>query len=387
MSKFTYTIRADGRLMKVVTYKNKQYPLYSHDPKDLERQYHKLKNDLNIGKQIIKKDAISIEEYSDYWYEHYIENSKLKQKTKKDYKDCIRLYIKPNIGKFTVQNIEEVDINDFLQKLAEKNLTRRREMSLMLLKRIFNKACKNKLREDNPAADVQLEKYVSEEKKPLPIEIISLILSMPNDLDESVFMMKLILTTGLRLEEVSPLQKKDVLKAESMLSINKVVDLDSKELTITNYTKNRDNRKVPILNFIYDDLINKIESSNNKLIFPNTKGKIKSRYSFRRDLERFLKILNEFYEKKQKEQNKDFALDEDNKIKFTYHQLRHSYVTLLNKIGIDLKTAQSFTGHKDLIVLLKVYTHIDDDDISNAKDKMNTYFKENLLSNPLSNKA
>ena len=49
-------------------------------------------------------------------------------------------------------------------------------------------------------------------------------------------------------------------------------------------------------------------------------------------------------------------------IKFTYHQLRHTYVCLLHKANIPLKEAQCFTGHKDLAVLLNIYTHLDAED-------------------------
>lgn len=374
MAKFTYTTRTDGRLMKKVTINKKPIYLYSYDVEDLKQQYYKLKNDDINNKKIILKNNTTVEQYSDYWYEHYIENSSLSDKTKKDYKDCIRLYIKPNIGRLKLLEVQEVDINDLLQDLTSKGITRRKKMTLQILNNIFKKAQKNKLIEDNPASDIKLEKYATEEKKPLSLDIINLILEMPNDLDDSVFMMKFILTTGLRLEEVSPLEKKDILKTTKMLKIGKVVDLDSKDLKITYYTKNKDKREVPILDIIYDDLINKISISNNNLIFPNTIGKLKSRTSFRRDLERFLKILNDYYEKKQKEIDKDFILDDDNIIHFTYHQLRHSYACILHKAEIDLKTAQTFTGHKDLKVLLDIYTHLDEEDIKKGRNKLNNFF-------------
>lgn len=374
MAKFTYTKRKDGRLVKKVVVNKKPIYLYSYDEKDLEKQYIELKNKVNNNKKIISKCSFTMTKYADYWYEHYISNSKLSNKTKKDYSDCIRLYIKPNIGNMKLIDVQEVDINDLLQNLALKGITRRREMTLLILNSMFKKAIKNKLIEDNPASDIKLEKHIAEEKKALSMNIIDLILDMPNDLDSSVFMIKFILTTGLRLEEVSPLYKKDVLKETRMLKVGKVVDLDSKDLQIINYTKNKDKREVPILDFIYNDLINRITIQENNLIFPNTKGSLKSRTSFKRDLQRFLKVFNQYYEKKQKEMNTNFILNDEDKITFTYHQLRHSYACILHKADIDLKTAQSFTGHKDLKVLLDIYTHLDEEDIEKAKNKLNNFF-------------
>lgn len=376
MAKFTYTERADGRLMKKVTINKKPIYLYSYDVEILKQQYYKLKNDDINNKKIILKNNITVAQYSDYWYEHYIENSSLANKTKKDYKDCIRLYIKPNIGNLKLLEVQEVDINDLLQNLTSKGITRRKKMTLQILNNIFKKAQKNKIIEDNPASDIKLEKYATEEKKPLSLDIINLILEMSNDLDNSVFMMKFILTTGLRLEEVSPLNQKDIIKNTKMLKVGKVVDLDDKDLKITYYTKNKDKREVPILDTIYDDLMQKVSTLNTNIIFPNTKGTLKSRTSFRRDLERFLEILNNYYEKTQKQINKDFILSEEDKIHFTYHQLRHSYACILHKAEIDLKTAQTFTGHKDLKVLLDIYTHLDEEDIKKGRNKLNNFFKK-----------
>lgn len=383
MAKFNYTTRADGRLVKKVTHNKEPIYLYSYDPKDLENQYIKLKNDINFNKKIIKKNNYTIEQYANYYYKQYIQNSTLSNKTKKDYNDCIRLYINPYIGNYKLYDMQEANITTWLQKLSAIGLTRRREMSLQLLNSMFKKALKNNLLSDNPASDIKLEKHVAKERKPLSLDLINFILDMPDDLDDSVFMIKFIITTGLRLEEVSPLEKSDILKKERMLDVGKVVDLDSKNLQITYYTKNKDKREVPILNIIYDSLINRINSSSNNLIFPNTKGQLKSRSSFRRDLERFLKILNKYYEDEQKKIDENFVLEKE--ISFTYHQLRYSYARLLHKADVDLKEAQNFTGHKDLSVLLNVYTKLDEEDIQKASNKLNAFFNpDKKLSEKLS---
>lgn len=361
----TYTKRKDGRLVKKIVQNKKPIYLYSHDEKDLYNQYIKSMNDINMNKTIVSKNSITVEEYSNYWYEHYIKDSKLAESTKRDYNDCIRLYIIPNIGYMRILDVKEVDINDLMVTLSKFGITRRREMTLNILKKIFNKAKKNNIISENYISDISIEKHIAKEKKPLSMETINLILSMPNELDESIFMIKFILTTGLRLEEVSPLLKKDIIRDSKQLNVNKVVDLDSKELKITPYTKNKDTRNVPILNIVYNDLLEIINLSKNDLIFPNKYGKLKSRTSFKRDLQRFLKVLNNYAQS-----------NDDNKISFTYHQLRHSYACVLHKANIDLKTAQSFTGHKDLKVLLNIYTHLDEEDIKNAQNKLNNFFNK-----------
>ena len=58
---------------------------------------------------------------------------------------------------------------------------------------------------------------------------------------------------------------------------------------------------------------------------------------------------------------------------FTIHTLRHTYACILYKAGITAKQAQKWTGHKDIQVLLNIYTHLDEKDNKNAIDKVNSY--------------
>ena len=80
--------------------------------------------------------------------------------------------------------------------------------------------------------------------------------------------------------------------------------------------------------------------------------------SLRRKLEHVLRELNKHSE---------------NEIKFTYHQLRHTYACFLHKAKIDIKEAQLLMGHKDVKVLLNIYTHLDEEDKKIAAEKLNNF--------------
>lgn len=374
--KFTYTTRKDGRLVKKVSPGKGKKPiyLYSYDPDDLEEQFIELKNDINKGENI-SQHTYTVSQYADIWYDNYVEPTKLDPSTKRMYKSVIELYIKQYIGNIKLKLLTDLDVTKMLNAMTKKGITRRREITLQTLRQILNKAIANDFLKKNVASTVKLVKHVPEERTPLSQEIMELILEMPNDLDSSVFMMKFIMTTGLRPEEVSPLKFSDILDSK-FISVNKVVDLDSKELKIDSYTKNKDKRTVPLIDFIYNELLIMKNNSTNNLIFPNTAGKLKSRSSFRRDLERFLRILNNYYEKKQKEIDENFVLKDENKINFTLYQLRHTYACVLHKANIPLKEAQRFTGHRDLKVLIQIYTHLDEEDLKKSHDLLNDYFNK-----------
>lgn len=89
---------------------------------------------------------------------------------------------------------------------------------------------------------------------------------------------------------------------------------------------------------------------------------------YRQDQLLLLNISNEELKNKENE-------IEIKTIKFTYHQLRHTYVCMLHKAGIPVKEAQYLTGHKTLNVLLNIYTHLDDEDKENATNKLNNLLK------------
>lgn len=165
---------------------------------------------------------------------------------------------------------------------------------------------------------------------------------------------------GLRREEIVPLQYKDINIEEKNIKINKAVYFEKNQPNLKN-TKNSEQRQVPIFDIIFDTLKEMFDThKKSDYIFPNRLGEMMSETSIKKKLSNVLNLLN-----------KD--LKEDDKIKFTLHQLRHTYVCILHKAGIDIKQAQVWTGHKDVKVLLNIYTHLDSQDNQKSVNKVNQF--------------
>lgn len=369
MGNFTYTTRADGRLMKRVSVDGKLKTLYSDNPKDLEKQYIEAKHLSNKG--IIADDGgITFKQWADTWIKLYKHDKE--QATIDMYSTTLRLHINPYIGNIKLKNIKQADIINILNNMDKKQITRRKEWALLTIKQILQSAIDNELIYKNVAATIRIKKHKSAEKKPLDNNIISRIKKMSTT-DFDVFMILFMIYTGLRREEVVPLQYKDINLDNKYIIINKAVHFNQNQPVIKK-TKNEDIRKVPILNIIYPQLETlKVTHKSTEYVFPNKLNNMMSETTIKRKLTSVLYRLNKDFEKEQKEINEDFELNDDNKIKFTYHQLRHTYVCILHKAGIDLKEAQSFTGHKTVQVLLDVYTHLDEEDKTKAIDKLNNF--------------
>ena len=56
------------------------------------------------------------------------------------------------------------------------------------------------------------------------------------------------------------------------------------------------------------------------------------------------------------------------------HMLRHSYATSLYRAGVDLKTAQYLLGHSDIKMTAEIYTHIANEQIEEAANKIQSIF-------------
>lgn len=371
---FTYTKRADGRLMKRVSVNGKLETLYSNNPKDLEKQYIEKKSQCHKGISI-DDEGMSVSDWSDKWVDLY--KSDKESATIKMYKDAIRLYIKPTIGEIKIKKLKQSDILYMLNVLEKKGITRKKEVALLTIKQILDKAVENDYIYKNVARGVKQKKHIAKEKEPLTELEISY-LKKASSIDSRCFPILFMLYTGIRKEELAPLIYKDIDIENKLVSINKAVHWENNKPQIKS-TKNGTTRKVPILDIIYDNIkILKETHKDNELLFPSVKNNsLMTETSIRRLLEYTLKRINELYKKDQLDTQKGVSENEIEikTIKFTYHQLRHTYVCMLHKADVPVKEAQYLTGHKSINVLLNIYTHLDSEDKQNATQKLNNLLK------------
>lgn len=365
---FTYTKRSDGRLMKRVSVDGKLKTIYSNNPKDLEAQYIELKHLSNKGIAADDK-GLTVEEWSNKWVELY--KSDKEMATTKMYKDAIRLYIVPNIGNIKLKDLKQIDVVDMISALDKKGITRKKDVALLTIKQILNKAVENDYIYKNVANGIKIRKHKASEKEALSNDTIIKIKELAKT-NENAFMIFFLIYTGLRREEIVPLKYSDINIVEKTITINKAVYFE-KNQPILKKTKNLESRTVPILNVLYDRLLTmKNEHSDREYVFPSAHGKIMSETSIKKKLYSVLKLLNNSDTPKNVS-NENEKQEEKVKIKFTLHQLRHTYVSILYAAGVDIKQAQKWTGHKDIKVLLNIYTHLDEKNNNSSIEKVNNF--------------
>ena len=368
---FTYTKRKDGRLCTSVMENGKRKYFYAKDEKELKQKLidHQYLSNKGV---YIDDESLTVGQWADKWLNTY--KSDKAQATINMYKDTIRLYIKPNLGHIKLKNLKQSDIISMLNELDKKGITRRKEYTLITLKQILQKAVENDYIYKNVAIGIKLQKHKTDEKGPLSDEVITRIRKL-SEKDYDVFMILFMIYTGVRRGEIVPLQYTDLDMDNKLLIVNKAVHF-YKNQPVLKKTKTECSRTIPVLDILYEKLKSlKSIHKPTDYIFTNSLGKMMTETSMKRKLKHTLTVLNQDYlEEKKKSDNTDNTLDDfDNTIQFTYHQLRHTYVCILHKAGIDIKEAQSWTGHSTVQVLLDIYTHLDAQDKTLAMQKLNNF--------------
>lgn len=347
MPKAKYTKRADGRYVTSVSVNGKRKYIYGNTCDEVDRKIIELKHNKLNG--IIYDDTnLTFKDWADSWLNTYKKDVSLA--TQDMYRNNLRLHVYPFIANVSIKNLRETQIMDLLNQTSGRS----KEIALLSIKQILDKAVDNDLISKNVAKRIKIEKTKSQEKIPLSEQQIKIV-HKASECDLRAFLILFLIYTGLRKEELVTLKYEDIDIDNKLIRINKAYNFKYKQIK---ETKNKEVRYVPILDIIINQLtLMKSEHKPNQLVFPDTTGGIRSDTS--------LKRLKEVMEKQ-------FGFT------FTFHQLRHTYVCLLYKAGIQPKQAQQWTGHKDIQVLLNIYTHLDSKDNEQAFSQLNNYILNNF---------
>ena len=291
MAKTKYKQRADGRYQTSVVVNGKKQYLISNTSNITFKQYAEKWFEVNIS---IKEEATqnSIKNRMNHIYK-YIGNVKLK-----------------NLKRYQIQEIQTGMIKDGYTDITNRTIAECR--------RILEDAVNNDIIDKNVARGIKSIKFPKNERRPLTKDEDIKVVELAKKNKYGLFILVLRFC-GLRPEEAVALTIDDVDLDNSQLIINKAVSLAK-------------NRKVPIPDFLMDMLKKEVASkreNGTEYLFTKETDKLSmlTKQALKTHLNSFLIALNK--------SNKN-----DEKIKFTYYQLRHSYCTMLYYAGIKIKKAQ-----------------------------------------------
>lgn len=312
---------------------------------------------------------------------------------KKELKSAVK-HLNRYFGEMICNNIKSLNVENFIRYNYEHNNPNTdKPFSKRLLKdlisvgfRIFEFALDNELIDNVRNPFTGKKKKIPKdmpvnERKPIDDIQKELILSVAH---RSQIAALIMLYCGLRKGEIIALEWSDIDFKEKTISVTKsAVRKDSNHYKITPHTKNGRDRYIPIPDNLLSYLkISKYNTKNEKYIYPQMNGEMQSITSWNKTWNSYITHLNyryyyntcKLYGQIPKAFNAPSGIPTVIE-RFTAHQLRHTYCTMLYMAGVDILTTSKLMGHSSIQITLEIYTHLDEKYKKLNISKFNEYIR------------
>ncbi|KYZ74848.1 hypothetical protein AXX12_18580 [Anaerosporomusa subterranea] len=355
--------------------------------------------------ELPKTNMINLGDWMISWLENY-KKPNLRQTTYENYETIIKTHIlKSQISKAQIQKLTTDQIQKFMAAKAEKGKTvavkeevqengqtvikvkhiegplshRTVNFVHFLIQAALEQALKNNIIVKNVASLCEKYKQDKQEVKPLTKEgATSLLQTLKNHRMYAAILLDLM--TGLRRGELLALRWSNVdLERGSITITENLVRVKGGSKTHKPKTKSsirtiqipervkealkihkaqQDAEKAKVEEKLKENKDDQIEPyEDNDMVFCQPNGKKIQPRNFQRMFEGWASKA---------------GLPKGTRL----HDLRHTFVTNMFALGVDIKTVQSYTGHSDTRTLLDTYAHVIPESQKSAAKKMNDILPE-----------
>ena len=359
--------RADGRYSKqiLVGYKSDgrkdMKTIYGKTIREVELKYRKIMEKHDKGIPVSEKN-ITVKIWANQWLETYKKN--VEANTFKSYKCAVENHIIPQFGYLKLSKLKLSDMQCYINNISDKYSVSTLKKIKITLDQMYKTAIQLQLVFINPVVGLSIPQKEKNEKSSISQENIKHIREFCKSYKHGAFIMTL-LYTGMRRGEIAALTWGDIDFENNTISVNKAAEFIHNKPTIKAPKTKNSYRLIPILNVLKPYLVNKNNERNTEPVFKNVNKEMHTATSLKKLFENFNKEFNAYLKKLQGE--------EYSEVRFTMHQFRHTYATLLYYAGVDIKTAQSYLGHSSITVTMEVYTHLEEQFKNINADKLNNF--------------
>lgn len=283
--------------------------------------------------------AYFFDEWADIWFENHKDN--IAPTTQENYRYTIRI-LKQFFPRKKIRDIKPYDIETMLKKLRRDG----RSISCVtqcrgMMYQIMNKAEANDLIRKNPVRFAEKMRYREPVKRKDAFtteEVKILFEKLPQD--RIGWSIRLLIGTGMRSQELLALEPRHIEPDGSVIHIEQAVNMEKGTATV-GIPKSRDSyRDIPVPENLRCCAV-ALRQTDKKYIWEARKQDSPCNPSYFRD--QFRKALD--------------AIPEVRTL--TPHSCRHTYVSQMQALGVDLATIQSIVGHAD-VDMTQHYLHVQD---------------------------
>lgn len=330
--------------------------VYADTKKEAQRKADELKTAIGRG---LNSDEINSTLFK--WIDLFLASEK-QRLTPQEYKTKeYRLYIfKNHYNKGTkIADIRAFEIEDILYQLADKNPKTGNKSSKktitgykQTISQLFKFAQMNSAIISNPC---DMIREISAEKKKtrraLTLTEQNQILNLPDYMFPAKAMAYLGMLAGLRRGEIASLKWEDIDFENKFIRIER--SYNYKTNSIKSPKTENGIRIVPLVECLENYLLT-IPRKSEYVI-----GKIPKQYEW----EKCQCEIMQYIDKDADEQLKTIRLSDRYNVllsikPFGWHELRHTYATMLYDYNVPVKAAQKFLGHAQTSTTMDIYTHL-----------------------------
>ena len=366
--------RADGLFQVELRYKDqsgvaKKKSFYGKTQAEAQNKKKAFERDLAAGLKADDKTAFGV--YADHWLQTY--KTGLKPGTLATYRHDVDLLKSAFAGK-QLREIMPSDVQAWINTRAGLSASAIKK-SVMTARSIFEAARHDRLILFNPCENIEPPDGTSGTHRALEPEERLFITTHCTD-HRFYYAAMLMLYAGLRRGEAMAMR------------FDRDIDLDAQEIRVTEAAHISENgtdffldapksaasvRTIPILPPL-DAILAAAPKSG--LVLPSAKGEMCTESAFSRCFESYITNL----EQELNGTSRRWATEEQLKHWKTFplrcHDLRHTFASLCYDADIDPKTTQLWMGHADIMVTLRIYTHLSQQKQAQATDTARQKFAQ-----------
>ena len=267
-----------------------------------------------------------------------------------------------------IQSITETDIKALYNHMVEKGYGKYTlDKFSVLIKGVFRTALNDGVIVRNPCLTAKKPKGLAYgTHRTITDEERRLIHESASDHPMGLAAM-IMLYAGLRRGELMHIDAdRDVDLVENRIHVRKAIHFDTNQPIVSKTKSKAGERSIPL----FGSLPQLLEGKHG-LIIQKELGGIVSKTVFRNQWKAYMNYLSRNVNGMQKrwygrtKEHKAILaaggeLPPWKEIKFTPHDLRHSFVTMLYDAGVDIKTAVKWVGHADAKMIMQIYAHLTD---------------------------
>lgn len=334
------TLKPNGTYELIRRIDGKRKSFSSKNPREVWEKYNAYLRSNDAERDEIKRGKMFSDVAQEWWAN---KESEIAYGSRRTYKSAMKRAVDA-LGQCRITSITPEQCNSFIQGLNFARKTVSNQLSVLNM--IFRYSIVRGYAKSNPCQYVEIPSHLAHSTRhlltPEQLQAVKVSAGTPDSL-----LAQLILYTGTRCGEALALQWKDVDFENNRIGITKAVVHHGNCPEIEKTKTQAGIRVVPLLTPLRALLLPLVGNPDDYII--GGKNPL-SKSALNRYWERYIKQLNVG--------------------QIDRHQIRHEYATMLYEAGVDVLTAKTIMGHTDIATTQRIYTHIRECRIDDARKKL-----------------